>query len=171
MRKLTKIFIVMLIVITSNVFGQDSLNMNPEFPEGDKAVLEYFADNVEYPQEALDKGQEGIIYIKFVVNADGTISDIGFSRKSRHEALDKEALRLVKNMSNWTPGKIKTDILVPIRFELTAAQLKKCAKKTKKEYKQKIKNAKPTASEKKQQKKDVKKHRKEKKEHQNKIKP
>jgi len=156
---------MMLIIATSSVFGQEY----PTFPGDEKALTEYIQDNLQYPQEALDSCQEDIVYIKFVINTNGTISNIEFTIKSPYEALNKEALRVVKNMPNWNPGNNSQNFQIPFKFKLSESQLKKCIKKAKKEQKAKLDET-PTASEKKHQKSDAKKHRKAKKEHQKKIK-
>ena len=79
--------------------------------------------NVVYPESALTKNEQGFVYVKFVVNRDGSIEQVSI-RKGVSEALDKEALRVVKSMPNWIPGKeegkpVRVSFTLPISFRLS----------------------------------------------------
>jgi TonB family protein len=98
----------------------------PEFPGGVDAHMKYLAKNVKYPGKALDANTSGTVYIQFIVNADGSISDPtvirGVSGPGGKEC-DDEALRVVKSMPNWTPGKqngknVRVKYILPIKFTL-----------------------------------------------------
>ena len=76
----------------------------PEFVGGEKARLKYLRDNLKYPKFDKETGTEGIVYMKFLVNSKGEIKDIEILR-GVSETIDKEAMRVVKAMPNWKPGK------------------------------------------------------------------
>ena len=85
----------------STVFTSDDIQ--PEFPGGRKAYLEYIRRNMNYPADALRNGVEGGVLVKFIVENDGSISNAEILR-SMTESFDAEALRLICHMPNWTPG-------------------------------------------------------------------
>ena len=94
----------------------------PEFPGGEKEVLKYIAENVNYPAEAKEKGIEGTVYIKFVVNAEGKVQDVATLRGVA-PLLDQEAIRVIESMPEWKPGRqggkpVNVCIQVPIKFHL-----------------------------------------------------
>lgn len=96
----------------------------PEFPGGEGKLLQYLADNTKYPPIARDAGIQGIVYVKFVVNEKGQIEDDKIEvLRSVHPALDKEAIRVVKSMPDWKPGRqrgkpVNVYFNLPIRFTL-----------------------------------------------------
>ena len=94
----------------------------PQFPGGQTALNKFFAENIKYPVEAQKNGIEGRVYVNFVVNTDGTLTQVTIIRGS-HPLLDKEALRVVKAMPKWIPGeqrgkKVKVSYTLPISFSL-----------------------------------------------------
>ncbi len=74
----------------------------PAFPGGDEARLRFLQENIIYPAEARTKGYQGSVYITFVVEPDGGITDIRVL-KGVHESIDAEAVRVVSMMPNWDP--------------------------------------------------------------------
>ena len=78
----------------------------PEFPGGEDALLNYLTKHTKYPKTAKKNNVSGTVYIQFVINEKGEIGDIDILR-SIDPALDKEAIRVVRNMPNWIPGKIR----------------------------------------------------------------
>ena len=78
----------------------------PEFPGGEDALLKYLTKHTKYPKTAKKNNVSGTVYIQFVINEKGEIGDIDILR-SIDPALDKEAIRVVRNMPNWIPGKIR----------------------------------------------------------------
>ena len=96
----------------------------PEFPGGQERLMDYLRKNVKYPQEAMDAGIQGKVFVRFVVNADGRISDVTVLRGVPGGAiLDKEAVRALKAMPNWIPGQqggkaVATSMTLPIAFHL-----------------------------------------------------
>ena len=94
----------------------------PEFPGGMAAMSRYVKRNYNYPKEARDNGVEGTVFVRFVVNPDGSLSNITVVRGIGY-GCDQEALRIVKRMPNWVPGEhegIKVPIYktIPIGFKL-----------------------------------------------------
>lgn len=94
----------------------------PEFPGGEQARKQYLSENIEYPQLARESGIEGTVYVTFVVEKDGSISDVRVLR-GIGGGCDEEAIRVVKEMPKWEPGKqrgkeVRVQFNMPIRFTL-----------------------------------------------------
>ena len=94
----------------------------PSFPKGRDAMMEYLAHNIHYPAEAKQKFQSGTVYLQFVVGTDGTIGNVKVL-KGVSESLDKEAVRVIRNMPKWIPGKqhghpVRVKYNFPIKFTL-----------------------------------------------------
>ena len=83
----------------------EEVDQMPEFPGGQSALKKYLSDNIKYPALAVEYGKQGTAIIQFVVNADGSISDVEVARSAGDSSLDKEAIRVVKSMPKWNPGK------------------------------------------------------------------
>ena len=94
----------------------------PEFPGGQQKLSEFLRDNIVYPKLAIDIGLSGKVTINFVVEPDGSLSNIRVAR-STSPVLDNEAIRVVKMMPKWNPGKqrqkaVKVSYNLPIEFNL-----------------------------------------------------
>jgi len=94
----------------------------PEFPGGEKALRNFIATNVKYPVKAQENGIQGKVYISFVVNKTGKVTDAKVVR-GVDPSLDKEALRVVNNLPKWKPGKqrgkkVNVNYTLPISFAL-----------------------------------------------------
>ncbi|NVN94715.1 MAG: M56 family metallopeptidase [Bacteroidetes bacterium] len=95
----------------------------PEFIGGQEAMMKHIIDNVKYPQEAKEKGIEGTVYVSFVVEINGEVSDVKVIR-SANPLLDDEAIRVVKMMTNkWKAGMqngkvVRVQFNLPIKFTL-----------------------------------------------------
>lgn len=93
-----------------------------EFPGGQEALMAFLKDNLKFPQAARDRYIEGRCYLKFVVNADGTISDIKILRGVTDcRECDNEAVRAVKMMPKWKPARnngknVKSYFTLPVKF-------------------------------------------------------
>ena len=92
----------------------------PEFPEGD--VKHYLAEHVRYPEEAKKQGVEGVVFVRFIIKPDGSLTDVEVSRPV-HPLLDAEALRVVREMPRWKPGRqdgkpVRVFYSVPVEFRL-----------------------------------------------------
>ena len=95
----------------------------PEFPGGQKALLDYISNNLKYPVEMQKMGIQGKTILRFVVLKDGSISNIEITR-SATSGLDEEAIRVVKSLPKWKPGMLDGDLVsvyytLPINFKLT----------------------------------------------------
>ncbi len=94
----------------------------PEFPNGEENMYKYLGSNIKYPKDALENGIQGTVVVKFVVEKDGTISNVKAIRKIGG-GCDEEAVRVVKRMPRWKPGKqrgkpVRTEFTLPIQFKL-----------------------------------------------------
>jgi periplasmic protein TonB len=94
----------------------------PEFPGGEGALRAFIAKSIEYPVIAQENGIQGKVYVTFVVDKDGGISDAKVVR-GVDPSLDKEALRVVNSLPKWKPGKqrgkpVRVSYTVPISFVL-----------------------------------------------------
>ena len=95
----------------------------PEFAGGTEEMYKYLGKNIQYPPLARENSIEGKVILSFVVGADGKISQIEQVGKKLGWGLDEEAIRVVKSMPAWTPGKqngkpVYVKFTLPIRFQL-----------------------------------------------------
>ena len=113
-------------VIGSNITPEDLVFMvvedQPEFPGGTEAMLKFFQDNMAYPESCKEAGIQGRVIATFVVEKDGSVTDIEIA-KSVHPDLDAEAIRVIKAMPAWKPGKqrgelVRVKFAVPVNFKL-----------------------------------------------------
>lgn len=98
------------------------VNEQPQFPGGGTALMQYLASNIKYPEEAQKKGEQGRVIVQFVVNKEGNIENAQVYRRVS-TLLDAEALRVVRTMPKWSPGRyngkiVKTKCTLPIVFRL-----------------------------------------------------
>ena len=101
----------------------DAVEEMPEFNGGQLAMMEFLMNNMKYPQAAVKAKQQGKAIVGFVVRKDGTVSDVHITKSAGHAVLDEEAIRVVKAMPAWKPGKQKGEPVnvkysVPITFKL-----------------------------------------------------
>ena len=101
----------------------DIVEQRPEYPGGEKALMQYLSDNLKYPQVARETGIEGKVHIRFVVSKTGEISNVQV-RRAPHPSLGEEGVRVVKSMPKWIPGKqngkaVNVYFTLPIDFVLT----------------------------------------------------
>lgn len=95
----------------------------PEFPGGQKALYQFLSENVKYPVIARENRIQGQVRCQFVVNKDGSITDVEVVKSGGDASLDKEAIRVLKAMPNWIPGKqqgklVRVKYTVPVTFKL-----------------------------------------------------
>lgn len=138
--KLTTLFLFFTL-LTSASWGQDSIAPpDPEpfppkyaeiicwcsreaaFPGGDEAMQQWFYYNSYYPYRVIESNEQGKLYVEFVVETDGSITNIVLE-KSVSYSLDRAALRLIRSMPNWEPASyeekpIREHVRIPITFEL-----------------------------------------------------
>jgi len=95
----------------------------PVFPGGEQALADFISQNLVYPQSALNAEIQGIVYVSFVVEKDGSVSEPKILRGIDPDC-DAEAIRVVMSLPNWTPGKqrgapIRVQYNLPIKFKLS----------------------------------------------------
>ena len=105
----------------SDIKSSDKVEVMPEFKGGNKAMMEFLMMNMKYPESAVKAKQQGKAVVGFVVKKDGTVSDVYIVKSTGYDVLDNEAMRVVKSMPAWEPGKQKgkpVDVkyFVPITF-------------------------------------------------------
>lgn len=103
---------------SSKIFG--AAEEMPSFPGGEKALMQYIKDNTYYPEEMCEGAAQGRVMVGFVINEDGSISDVKVLRSLTPE-FDEVAVKIVKGMPKWNPGKqngkaVKTKYIVPVSF-------------------------------------------------------
>ena len=100
----------------------DVVEVMPQFPGGQIAMLQYLMKNIKYPEQAVKEGIQGRVTVRFIVEKDGSISDVK-PVLSVHPLLNKEAVRVVKSMPKWSPGKqngkpVRVRFNLPVMFKL-----------------------------------------------------
>ena len=100
----------------------DAVEQMPEFPGGMPAMIEYLQNNLMYPKDAIKQQVGGRVMVMFVVETDGSLSNVRVARKVFH-SLDTEAVRVVKSMPKWKPGKekgrlVRVNYILPVVFSL-----------------------------------------------------
>ena len=100
----------------------DVVEQMPSFPGGPSALMQFLSSNIKYPVVAEENGVQGRVVCTFVVEKDGSITDVRVI-KSVDPSLDKEAVRVVKSMPKWIPGKqngsaVRVKYTVPVTFRL-----------------------------------------------------
>lgn len=94
----------------------------PEFPGGNAAMMKFLSDNIRYPVIAQENGIQGRIICNFVVERDGSITDVQVVR-GQDPSLDREAIRVIQQMPKWKPGKqrgsaVRVRFTLPVVFRL-----------------------------------------------------
>lgn len=94
----------------------------PTFPGGEAALLRFIAENTKYPEIAKENGIQGRVFVQFVIAADGSVVKVSLAR-GVDPYLDNEALRVVKILPKWAPGKqrgkaVPVTYVIPINFKL-----------------------------------------------------
>ena len=95
----------------------------PEFPGGAPEMMKFIAENIKYPVIAQENGIQGRVICQFVIEKNGSVTDIQVVRSSGDASLDKEAERVIKNMPKWKPGKqrgkpVRVKYTIPVAFRL-----------------------------------------------------
>ena len=105
---------------TINVY--DCVEQMPSFPGGTQKLKEFIEENLRYPKELEETCVQGRVIVRFIVERNGKLSNVKVV-KSVHPALDKEAIRIVKLMPRWIPGRqngitVRVKFYIPIIFRL-----------------------------------------------------
>ncbi len=104
------------------VFYISEVENKPLFPGGEAEMYKWISSNIVYPLDAAEEGITGRVIVEFVIERDGSISDVIILR-GRHPSLDNEAIRLVKAMPVWIPGyfngnTVRVKYTLPIKFKI-----------------------------------------------------
>ena len=95
----------------------------PQFPGGEPKLMEYLSENIQYPQKALEAGIQGRVFVGFVVEPDGSISNVKLLR-GIGGGCDEEAIRVIESLPKWEPGKqrgkaVRVAYQLPVFFRIT----------------------------------------------------
>lgn len=93
----------------------------PEYPGGEKALLDFIKNNIKYPKDALAQKLEGKVIVRFIVTREGKSEGISVL-KGVSSTIDAEAIRVIGLINNWKPGKLKGKVVnvwytIPVTFE------------------------------------------------------
>lgn len=105
------------------VYEYESVDIRPEFPGGERGLINFVNDTREYPYHAYHKHIQGRVLCSFIVGTDGKLYNIQVIRSSGDDSLDREALRVISKMPRWNAGKIDNNkvnvrCVLPIAFRL-----------------------------------------------------
>src|SRR5690554_593059 len=125
MKLLVPLFIFTLCIQTFNIQAQEDEKLKDReatFPGGTEAMFKFLSENIEFPEIAMELGDQGKVFLEFVVNKDGSIEQVAIL-KGVSKAIDKEAIRVINAMPNWIPAVWKGEIVrarcrIPINFIL-----------------------------------------------------
>lgn len=125
------LFLLCAFVMCAGVCAQEEpqevfmvVEQMPEFPGGTQGLFQFLSENVKYPVIAQENNIQGRVVCSFVVEKDGSITDVNVVRSGGDASLDKEAVRVIKSMPNWKPGRqrgklVRVKYSVPVTFKLT----------------------------------------------------
>ena len=110
------------VVSQTNQKVYDTVDQMPEYPGGMQAMIEFLQTSMKYPEDAAKQKVEGRVMVQFVVETDGSVSDVHVA-KQVFPSLDAEAIRVVQAMPKWTPGKnggqvVRVKYNLPIVFRM-----------------------------------------------------
>ena len=132
MKSLKTILLVLVCFISLTTIAQNQTDNDttiysvvdemPQFPGGDSAMVAYLTHNLHYPQTEKEKGIQGKVFVGFVVEKDGIISNVEV-KKGIGEECDAEAVRVIREMPTWSPGKqnsecVRVSLVLPINFKI-----------------------------------------------------
>jgi len=124
--KILMIFFVIGLGYTIQAQEQDffrKVDVMPEFKGGQEALNQFITKNIKYPEAAINSKKEGTVYVTFIIEKDGSISQIK-ALKGIGEEFEREAEKVVKKMPKWTPGMqnneaVRVMLSLPIEFKLS----------------------------------------------------
>lgn len=132
MKKMKFIALLFIMVSTASANIADAQNPDsdvftlvevaPVYIGGQTAMIQFLSKNLQYPAEAMGKNVQGTVYVSFIVEKDGSISNVVLKRDIG-SGCGEEAVRVVKMMPKWTPGKqkgkaVRTQFILPVSFKL-----------------------------------------------------
>ena len=123
-----KLFLSLMLLLPMIVAAEEGVIFTvvekmPEFPGGRDSLISYLSENVKYPAIAQENGIQGRVTCQFIIETDGSITDVEVVRSGGDPSLDKEAVRVIKAMPNFIPGKrkgkpVRVRFTMPINFSL-----------------------------------------------------
>ena len=140
MKKVLAVFLLIPVMLFSQESPEEKVyeevGTEAEFPGGDSAMNKFLIENVMYPEIALENGDQGKVFIEFIVNLDGSLEDLK-TVQGASEELNNEAMRVISIMPNWTPAKldgkkVRAKCRVPINFVMAPSE-KESKRKSRKE--------------------------------------
>lgn len=101
----------------------EQVDVQPEFPGGERGLVNYINNTREYPYNEYVRHQQGRVLCSFIIGSDGRVSHIQVIRSSGYSAMDQEAVRVIKKMPRWEAGrvhnsKVNVRCILPIAFRL-----------------------------------------------------
>lgn len=130
MKKLVALLIIMVSAVSENIaYSQNTdsdvytvVEVAPVYIGGQTAMIQFLSKNLQYPAEAMAKNVQGTVYVSFIVEKDGSISNVVLKRDIG-SGCGEEAVRVVKMMPKWMPGKqkgkeVRTQFILPVSFKL-----------------------------------------------------
>lgn len=111
-------------LMSSTVYDLMGLAERPEFPGGDKGLFDFLVKNIQYPHDERDRGIQGKVYITFVIDRDGSITNVDIYKGVQGGAgLSTEAMRVIKLLPKWKPGmkngvSVRVRYIIPVYFSL-----------------------------------------------------
>ena len=99
------------------VYEYDYVDIQPQFPGGERGLINFINNTREYPYHAYKNRIQGRVLCSFIVGVDGKVSDVRVIRGSGDESLNREAIRVIGKMPKWSVGKVG-DHAVPVRMVL-----------------------------------------------------
>lgn len=120
--KISTILLILCGVLQPVMAQTDVVATKPQFPGGDKALVQFLDINLKYPEEAQKQKWEGKTLVAFTVNEDGSLTNVRIL-KSSQVVLDAEALRVIKLMPKWSPATVngmpkKEMMVLPVNFDM-----------------------------------------------------
>ena len=106
-----------------NTGNPEQVDIPAEFPGGINKARQFIANNIQYPDEAVEEGVNGTVRVKFTIELDGSISNIQIVQKLGY-GCDEEVIRVLKRMPKWTPAKlngkfVRSYFIMPVSFRTT----------------------------------------------------
>ncbi len=119
---MTCLFLMVLACAVPADVSAQNVVTEPEFPGGTTGLITYLSQQIKYPASAYQDKVEGLSVISFVIEKNGKVSNATV-KKGFHKDCDAEALRVVRSMPDWTPGKkggknVRTEYTLPVQFKL-----------------------------------------------------
>ena len=117
-----KILILILILVCVITLNAQMVEKNPEFLGGNFSLKEFVVNNIKYPPIARECGIEGIVLVDFIINIDGSVSNVKISHGVSN-SINNEALRVIRSLPKWNPALVggkAVSVLrtIPIKFQL-----------------------------------------------------